>query len=77
MTPRGLNRKEAATYVGVSTSLFDKMVDDGRMPKPKIVNSRVIWDRHRLDDCFEALPDQEASNPWDDDEGQAQVSGLV
>ena len=33
--PRGLNREEAARYVGIGTSLFDRLVEEGRMPKPK------------------------------------------
>ena len=63
--PRGLSRPEAAGYVGVSPSLFDQMVADGRMPPPKRVNSRVIWDRRRLDEAFEALPGDSDANPWD------------
>jgi predicted DNA-binding transcriptional regulator AlpA len=65
--PRGLSRVEAATYVGVSPSLFDQMIKDGRMPKPKRINSRTVWDRKRLDEAFEALPDDGDSggNPWD------------
>jgi len=54
--PRGLSRVEAAGYVGVSPSIFDQMVKDGRMPPPKRVNSRTIWDIRRLDDVFEDLP---------------------
>ena len=65
--PRGLSRTEAASYIGVSPSLFDQMVKDGRMPNPKIVNSRVIWDRYRLDEAFEELPDKTERNPWDED----------
>jgi hypothetical protein len=37
--PRGLSRIEAARYVGVSPSLFDQMVKDGRMPGPKRINN--------------------------------------
>ena len=33
----GLCREEAASYVGVSATLFDEIVKDGRMPKPKRV----------------------------------------
>jgi predicted DNA-binding transcriptional regulator AlpA len=66
MAPRGLSRTEAATYIGVSPSLFDEMVRDGRMPNPKTVNSRVIWDRYRLDEAFEELPDKTDRNPWDE-----------
>ena len=47
--PRGLSREEAARYVGVGPTLFDEMVSDGRMPKPKRANSRVLWDRIALD----------------------------
>jgi predicted DNA-binding transcriptional regulator AlpA len=65
--PRGLSRTEAATYIGVSPSLFDQMVKDGRMPAPKSINARVVWDRYRLDEAFEALPDKEDRNPWDED----------
>ena len=46
---RGLGRVEAASYIGVSPSLFDQMVKDGRMPSPKRINSRTIWDRFSLD----------------------------
>ncbi len=65
---RGLSRAEAAAYVGVSPSLFDQMVADGRMPKPKGgTNSRRIWDRRRLDAAFDALPDHydaDADDVW-------------
>ena len=70
LPPRGLSRAEAAAYIGVSGSLFDEMVKDGRMPKPKRVNARTIWDRKKLDAAFDAIPDGESrsANPWDDDE---------
>lgn len=56
MTSRGLSRKEAAEYIGVGVTLFDRMVADGRMPKPKAVERRLIWDREGLDRAFDALP---------------------
>jgi predicted DNA-binding transcriptional regulator AlpA len=66
--PRGLNRVQAAEYIGVGTSLFDAMVKDGRMPQPFRVGARVIWDRQRLDASFDALAEQDmdARNPWDE-----------
>ena len=60
--PRGLSRSEAAGYVGVSPSTFDQMVKDSRMPPPKRVNARTIWDIRQLDDAFEALPSDETSD---------------
>ena len=35
LPPRGLSRLEAAAYIGVSPTLFDMLVKDGRMPEPK------------------------------------------
>lgn len=66
VAPRGLNRREASAYFGVSPALFDELVRDGRAPSPRMVNSRTIWDRLQLDAAFEALPVKGSSNPWDD-----------
>jgi hypothetical protein len=41
------------------------MVQDGRMPKPKRVDGRVIWDRLRLDAAFSDLGEEKAANPLD------------
>lgn len=59
LPPRGLSRTEAAAYVGVSPTLFDEMVRDGRMPRPKQVNARTVWDRKRVDIAFDALEEQD------------------
>ena len=66
LPPRGLSRVQAATYVGVSPTLFDELVKDGRMPKLLRVNARVIWDRHQLDEAFVILADAESgkNDPW-------------
>jgi predicted DNA-binding transcriptional regulator AlpA len=63
--PRGLSREEAARYVGVSPRLFDEMIADRRMPKPRQVNSRTIWDRAELDIAFSELPHQNHGNRLD------------
>jgi predicted DNA-binding transcriptional regulator AlpA len=65
ITPRGLSRIDAAGYVGVSPSLFDEMVKDGRMPQPIRINSRVVWDAKELDAAFDDLKEQPKINPWD------------
>lgn len=54
--PRGLSRADAARYIGISTTKFDEMVRDGRMPHPKRIDARKVWDRHALDESFENLP---------------------
>jgi excisionase family DNA binding protein len=53
-----MSREEAARYIGVGTTKFDQMVKDGRMPKPKRVDGRTLWDRIKLDDAFTRLPDE-------------------
>ena len=65
--PRGLSRVNAATYIGISPTTFDQLVKDGRMPPPKRVNSRTVWDVRRLDEAFEALPsdDYEDRDPFE------------
>ena len=66
-TRRGLSRIESAQYIGVGVSKFDEMVDDGRMPHPKRIDNRKVWDVRALDLAFDALPadDTEESNEWD------------
>jgi predicted DNA-binding transcriptional regulator AlpA len=49
---------EASHYIGVSPSLFDGMVKDGRMPPPKTINNRTVWDRWELDAAFTAIPNR-------------------
>ena len=65
---RGLSRDTAAAYVGVSPSKFDELVKDGRMPRPRRIDARNVWDLHELDRYFDALPGggEEQPNPWDD-----------
>ena len=69
--PRGLSRWQAAEYVGIGVTLFDEMVRDGRMPRPKHINTRNVWDLHALDATFGALPDD--GYDQDDDWGQTAV----
>jgi predicted DNA-binding transcriptional regulator AlpA len=66
LPPRGLSREQAAAYIGVSASLFDMLIKDGRMPGPKRINSRVVWDRLKLDTAFEALGDMDAGSAEDE-----------
>ncbi len=65
LAPRGLSRVQSAAYVGVGPTKFDEMVKDGRMPKPKQIDGRNVWDRLALDAAFAALPSDDDANPWD------------
>lgn len=65
LTPRGVSREEAAAYVGLGPTLFDRMVREGLMPSPKTLGGRKVWDVRALDRNFDAVPEGEAANPWD------------
>ena len=58
----GLARAEAAEYIGVGVDKFDEMVKDGRMPKPKLVDSKKLWMRSKIEKAFAELP-EEGQNP--------------
>ena len=68
LAPRGLSRVQSAAYIGVSPSLFDQMVDDGRMPQPIRINARVLWDRLQLDEAFAGLAAKEEGSVQTTDE---------
>lgn len=56
LLPRGLNRRQASQYIGIGTTKFDQLVMDGRMPPPKRIDGRKVWDRSALDLAFLDLP---------------------
>jgi predicted DNA-binding transcriptional regulator AlpA len=56
--PRGLSRVEAARYVGVGATLFDELIAEGKMPKPKQLHNRFVWDRVELDLAFSSMPEK-------------------
>lgn len=60
---RGLNRLEAAVYVGIGITKFDELVKHKRMPPPRLVDNAQVWDRRELDIYFDALPSGEVERP--------------
>ena len=67
LPPRGLCREAAASYIGISPTKFDELVERGQMPAAKRIDSRKVWDRNAVDLAFEGLPigDKPQANPWD------------
>lgn len=72
---RGLSESEAAIYLSLSATFFRKLVEQGVMPRPRLVGSRRIWDVDELDIAFRTLPregsdetvaDSEGDNSWAD-----------
>ena len=71
----GLAEPEASASVGVSVSKFRALVADGRMPKPRRIDSRLVYDVDELRAAFKSLPhqDEAGSDTWRT-WGEAQVS---
>ena len=75
LPPLGICREEAAAFIGVGVTLFDKLVDAGRMPQPRMPSDgRLVWDVEELATAFRRLPHrsdpeldlpEKADNPWD------------
>jgi hypothetical protein len=58
-------------YVGVGATMFDRLVASGRMPAPRKIDSRKVWDIRALDVAFDQLPSEAGaqtgtSSSWDD-----------
>jgi hypothetical protein len=57
-------------YVGISPTKFDELVANNRMPKPRLIDCRKVWDVQELDLAFDELPREDsppiAGNSWDD-----------
>ncbi|MPZ34887.1 MAG: hypothetical protein GEV13_28545 [Rhodospirillales bacterium] len=53
--PRGLNKEEAARYVGLDPRTFDLLVDRGQMPVATRIGNREVWDRLKLDAAFSLI----------------------
>lgn len=67
LQPRGLSREQAAAYLGISPSLFDRLVKGGDLPQAVTLGGRKVWDVRRLDSVFGPRSDLEraADDPWE------------
>lgn len=69
LPPLGLDRDEAAAFIGISTTKFDAMVADRRMPSAKRIDGRRVWSRTAIEKAFAALPndrDEPGDEIWGD-----------
>jgi predicted DNA-binding transcriptional regulator AlpA len=71
LPPRLISREAAAAYLSVAPGTFDKMVQEGRMPRAKRVSEgRVAWDVRALDLAIDLLPSDgrlaQADDSWSD-----------
>ena len=76
LPPIGISREQAAAFIGVSATTFDKMVAARSMPEPRVPSpGRTVWDVDDLVAAFKRLPYRNdenpdfsalSTNPWDD-----------
>jgi predicted DNA-binding transcriptional regulator AlpA len=71
LPPRLVTSEAAAAYVCVSPNMFDAMVSDGRMPRPRLLGGRrKAWDIRALDAAVDHLPvdgdDGRSDETWED-----------
>lgn len=79
LPPVGINREQAAALIGISSSLFDRLVRDHRMPDARAIEGRLVWDVAEVIDAFRSLPHRSepidqpmgTGNAWDDAKAQA------
>ena len=65
----GLGEIEAATALGISASNFRRLIKEGRMPSPRRLDGRNIWDVDELRAAFKAIPhagESELADSWAD-----------
>lgn len=63
--PLGLSREQAAAYIGVGVTTFDRMIRDGLMPRPIRIYGRTVWHLRKLEAAFAALDAEDNDNdPW-------------
>jgi hypothetical protein len=55
-------------YCGISATLFDRLVADGRRPQPSRIEGRKVWDIRAIDMAFDSLPRENPAerSSWED-----------
>ncbi|MBZ9818928.1 hypothetical protein [Mesorhizobium sp. CA4] len=70
LPPVGISREQAAAYIGVSATLFDRLIAEGLMPDARILRGRLVWDVVEVAAAFRAIPHR--SEPADSLDGKGQ-----
>jgi len=50
-----MKAERAAAYLDMSRSKFLELVEQGRLPKPKIIDGIRVWDRLAVDAAFKTI----------------------
>jgi predicted DNA-binding transcriptional regulator AlpA len=68
VVPFAVSRETAAELLGISSGTFDKLVKSGKLPEPREVESRILWDSAEIRAAWRAMPrrgQQPARNEWE------------
>lgn len=68
IVPFAVEIRAAAALIGIGEGTFRDMVADGRMPEPRPIGSRVLWDTEEVRAAWRAIPKRGQSakaNTWD------------
>lgn len=73
LAPIGMGREQAAAFIGIGATLFDRLIADGRMPDARLIGGRLVWDVAEVAAAFRSLPHRSEpiddiatkDNPWD------------
>ena len=66
--PFAVSRDTGAALLGISGGTFDKLVRAGKLPEPREVESRILWDAKEIEAAWRAMPKRgqpSTSNEWD------------
>lgn len=55
--PRLMDRGTAAKYLSIGITMFDELVNEGVIPRPKKLRSKFLWDRVDLEGVANELQD--------------------
>jgi hypothetical protein len=56
--PLAMKAERAAAYLDMSRSKFLELVEQGRLPKPKIIDGVRVWDRLAIEAAFNDFSDR-------------------
>lgn len=65
---RGLSEAQAAAYVGIGQTKFRELVESNKMPRPRLIGTRRLFDIVLLDAAIDDLPMEggETVDTWAD-----------
>lgn len=69
VAPRGLDSEQASQYVGLSRTVFARLVAEGLLPDALPFGRRRVWDRRALDQALDGLSGIAEAGKQQPDEG--------